>query len=81
MHRRSPLRVRGAGVEGLVYTRFTLWFVCLPLPPPNFLSYLGLVLSLSRLRTRMSRSSSVETPGLLLSERPLGIVYENHFVV
>lgn len=78
MHRRSPLR----GWEvGLVCTRFSLWFVCLPLPPPpNFLSYLGLVLSLSRLRTRLSRNSSVESPGLLLTERPLGIDYENHFV-
>ena len=78
MRRRSPLRVWEVG---LVYTRFSLWFVCLPLPPPNFLSYLGLVLSLSRLRTRMSRNLFVESPRLLLSERPLGIDYQNHFVV
>ena len=46
-----------------VYIRFALGFVCLTLPPapPRFFSYLGLVLSLSRLRTRMSRNSSLES--------------------
>ena len=33
-------------------------------PSPNFFSYLGLVLSTSRLRTHMSRNSSLESPGL-----------------
>ena len=33
-------------------------------PSPLFFSYLGLVLSTSRLRNRMSRNSSLESPGL-----------------
>ena len=50
------------GGGGGVYTRFALRFVCLTFPPPPyFFSYLGLVLSLSRLRTRMSRNSSLES--------------------
>ena len=53
------------GGEGLAYTRFALWFLCLTLPPPSlFFSYLVLVLSTSRLRNRMSRNSSLESPGL-----------------
>ena len=35
-----------------------------PPPPPLFFSYLVLVLSTSRLRNRMSRNSSLESPGL-----------------
>ena len=54
----------GGGGEGLAYTRFALWFVCLTLPHPFFFSYLGLVLSTSRLRTHMSRNSSLKSPGL-----------------
>ena len=33
-------------------------------PSANFFSYLGLVRSTSRLRNRMSRNSSLESPGL-----------------
>lgn len=33
-------------------------------PSPLFFSYLGLVLSTSRLRNRISRNSSLESPGL-----------------
>ena len=35
-----------------------------PPPPSLFFSYLVLVLSTSRLRNRMSRDSSLESPGL-----------------
>ena len=51
---------------GGVYTRFALGFVCLTLPPPDFFSYLGLVLSPSRLRTRMSRNSSLESQAFVM---------------
>ena len=42
--------------------------------PPYFFSYLGLVLSHSRLWTRMSRNST-RVPRPLLSDSPLGIDY------
>ena len=38
----------------------------LPPPPPDFFSYLGLVLSPSRLRTRMSRNSSLESQAFVM---------------
>ena len=50
----------GVGMGGGVYT-LALGFVCLTLPSPYFFSYLGLVLSPSRLRTHMSRNSSLES--------------------
>ena len=51
-----------------VFTLFALGFVCLtlPSPPPDFFSYLGLVLSPSRLRTRMSRNSSLESQAFVM---------------
>ena len=56
-------------VGGGVYTRFALGFVCLtlpPPPPPDFFSYLGLVLSPSRLLTHMSRNSSLESQAFVI---------------
>ena len=59
------------GVGEGVCTRFALGFVGLtfdppPPPPSDFFSYLGLVLSSSRLRTRMSRNSSLELQAFVM---------------
>ena len=50
------------GVGRGEYTRFALGFVSLTLIPLHCFSCLGIVLSPSRLRTRMSRNSSLEFP-------------------
>ena len=61
-----------AHVEALwagVYTHFALGFICLTLhspPPPDFFSYLRLVLSPSRLQTRMSSNSSLESQAFVM---------------
>ena len=41
-------------------------------PSSNFFSYLGLVLSTSRLRTHMSRNSSLKSPGPQVSRASTG---------
>ena len=56
----APVEAPRGGGDGRVYTRFAQGFVCLTLPSPYFFSYLGLVLSPSRLQTRMFRNSSLE---------------------
>ena len=55
----------GVGVGGS--TPVLLWgsFVSIPLPP-DFFSYLGLVLSPSRLQTRMSLNSSLESQAFVM---------------
>ena len=55
----APVEAPFGGGGGGVYTRFAPGFVCLTLPPRYFFSYLGLVLSPSCLRTRMSCNSSL----------------------
>ena len=59
----KPLVGVGVGVS----TRFALGFACLTLPPPpDFFPYLGLVVSPSRLRTRMSRAASLESQAFVM---------------
>ena len=62
IHAKPLVGVEGRGGVGLHPFCFVV-----PLfdpPSPLFFSYLGLVLSTSRLRNRMSRNSSLESPGL-----------------
>ena len=64
----APVEAPCGGGNGGGLHPFALGFVCLtlPLPPPDFFSYLGRVLSPSRLWTLMSRNSPLESQAFVM---------------
>ena len=64
-HVQAPCEMVGGGLHPFCFG-VRLFDPLSPPPPPDFFSYLGLVLSASRLRTRIFRNSSLESQAFVM---------------